>query len=85
LDGSIVSEYTIRNILGRNKAALKQTAHKPHKKGSRPYVDWYQAKAFEIVQIDLNYVIDQKALSLEQIRHYHSKQFVRLWVLSDKL
>ena len=73
LDGLMISEYTIRNILRRNKAALKQKAHKPHKKGSRPYVDWYQAKAFEIVQIDLKYVIDQKALSLEQIRHSHSK------------
>ena len=75
LDGLMISEYTIRNILRRNKAKLKPKPHKPHKKGSRPYVDWYQAKAFEIVQIDLKYVIDQKALSLEQIRHFHSKQF----------
>ena len=29
----------------------------------------------EIVQIDLKYVVDQKALSLEQTRHFHSKQF----------
>ena len=38
-------------------------------------MDWYQAKAFEIVQIDLKYVVDQKALSLEQIQHFHNKQF----------
>jgi transposase len=75
LDGLTMSEHTIRNILRRNKAHSKLKPHKPHKKGSRPYVDWYQAKAFEIVQIDLKYVVDQKALTLEQIRHFHSKQF----------
>ncbi len=75
LDGVHLSEHTIRNILRRNKAKTKLKQHKPHKKGSRPYVDWYQAKAFEIVQIDLKYVVDQKALSLEQIRHFHNKQF----------
>jgi transposase len=75
LDGLLLSEHTIRNILRRNKAKSILQPHKPHKKGSRPYVDWYQAKAFEIVQIDLKYVVDQKALSLEQIRHFHNKQF----------
>mgnify|MGYP003756109787 CR=1 FL=1 len=75
LDGVTVSEYTIRNILRRNKAKSQLKPHKPHKKGSRPYVDWYQAKAFEIVQIDLKYVVDQKALTMEQIRHFHNKQF----------
>jgi transposase len=75
LDGLSVSEHTIRNILRRNKAKSKLKPHKPHKKGSRPYVDWYQAKAFEIVQIDLKYVVDQKALTMEQIRHFHARQF----------
>ena len=75
LDGVHLFEHTIRNILRRNKAKTKLKQHKPHKKGSRPYVDWYQAKAFEIVQIDLKYVVDQKALSLEQIQHFHNKQF----------
>ena len=73
--GLTISEHTIRNILRRNKARSKIKPHKPHKKGSRPFVDWYQAKAFEIVQIDLKYVVDQKALSMEQIRHHHSNQF----------
>ena len=75
LDGLFLSEHTIRNILRRNKAKTNLPAHKPHKKGARPYIDWYQAKAFEIVQIDLKYIVDQKALSMEQIRHFHNKQF----------
>lgn len=75
LDGVLISEHTIRNILRRNKAKTKLKTHKPHKKGARPYVDWYQAKAFELVQIDLKYVVDQKALTLEQIQHFHTKQF----------
>ena len=63
LDGLTMSEHTIRNILRRNRTHSKLKPHKPHKKGSRPYVDWFQAKAFEIVQIDLKYVVDQKALT----------------------
>jgi len=41
LDQISLSHHTIRNILRRNKAKLKLKPHKPHKKGSRPYVDWY--------------------------------------------
>lgn len=69
LYGITLSPHTIRNILRRNRVKTKR--HKPHKKGPRPFVDWYQAKAFEIVQIDLKYVVDQKALSLDQINHIH--------------
>jgi len=67
-----LSTHTIRNILRRYKKSLKFKQHKPHKKGVRQFVDWYTAKPFEIVQIDLKHVIDQKALSMEQINHIHS-------------
>ena len=32
-------------------------------------VDWYSAKPFEVVQIDLKHIRDQKALSKQQIAH----------------
>ena len=35
-------------------------------------MDWYSAKAFEVVQIDLKYIVDQKALSMQQIQHVYS-------------
>ena len=66
-----LSIHTIRNILRRYKKSLKLKKHKPHKKGVREFVDWYSAKPFEVVQIDLKHVIDQKALSMEQINHIH--------------
>lgn len=69
--GIILSAHTIRNILRREKKKLKLKQHKPHKKGVRQFVDWYKAKPFEVVQIDLKYVVDQKALSMEQIDHIH--------------
>ena len=71
--GIILSTHTIRNILRRHKKSLKCKQHKPHKKGVRQFVDWYNAKPFEIVQIDLKHVIDQKALSMEQITHIRMK------------
>lgn len=71
LHGITLSTHTIRNILRRHKKSLKLKEHKPHKKGVRQFVDWYNAKPFEIVQIDLKYVVDQKALSMEQIDHIH--------------
>lgn len=71
--GINVSQHTIRNIIRRNKKKTRGKRHKPHKKGTRQFVDWYSAKPFEVVQIDLKYVVDQKALSLEQINHIHAK------------
>lgn len=71
--GITLSTHTIRNILRRYKKSLKIKQHKPHKMGVRQFVDWYQAKPFEVVQIDLKHVIDQKALSMEQINHIHMK------------
>jgi len=68
-----LSIHTIRNILRRYKKSLKLKQHKPHKKGVRQFVDWYSAKPFEVVQIDLKHIIDQKALNLEQINHIRMK------------
>lgn len=71
--GITLSIHTIRNILRRHKKSLKLKQHKPHKKGPRQFVDWYAAKPFEIVQIDLKHVIDQKALTMEQITHIRTQ------------
>jgi len=71
--GIELSIHTIRNILRRHKKSLKLKHHKPHKKGPRQFVDWYQAKPFEVVQIDLKHVIDQKALTMEQITHIRTQ------------
>lgn len=73
--GMVLSPHTIRNIIRRNKRKARGKRHKPKQKGARMYVDWYQAKAFEIVQIDLKYVVDQKALTQEQIDHIHQCHF----------
>jgi hypothetical protein len=73
VEGITLSTHTIRNILRRHKKDMKLKTHKPHKKGPRQFVDWYQAKPFEIVQIDLKHIIDQKALSLEQITHIRAQ------------
>ena len=39
------------------------------RKEKREFVDWYSAKPFEIVQMDVKHIRDQKALSKEQIIH----------------
>lgn len=64
-----LSHHTIRNIVRRNKKKVRGKRSKLHKKTSRQFIDWYSAKPFEVVQIDLKHIIDQKALSLEQIGH----------------
>lgn len=59
---------TIRHILARNKSRIKyKKAFRKHEK--REFVDWYSAKPFEIVQIDIKQIRDQKALSKAQIIH----------------
>lgn len=73
LYGITLSTHTIRNILRRYKKSLKLKQHKPHKKGVRQFVDWYNAKPFEVVQVDLKHIVDQKALTMEQINHIHMK------------
>ena len=54
---------TIRNILRRHRHQL--TSSLPHRRQSapRPFVDWYAAKPFEVVQVDIKHIRDQKALS----------------------
>ena len=64
-----LSQHTIRNIVRRNKQVTRSKRHKPAKKGARMFVDWYTARPFEVVQIDLKYIVDQKALSMDQINH----------------
>lgn len=59
---------TIRHILRRNKNLVKHKVHRVRRK-KREFVDWYSAKPFEIVQIDVKFIRDQKALSKEQIIH----------------
>ncbi len=71
--GLILSTHTIRNIIRRHKKSMEIKEHKPHKKGPRAFVDWYNAKPFEVVQIDLKHIIDQKALSMEQITHIQTR------------
>ena len=61
---------TIRHILRRNKHRLtSRFGNKKRRKEKREFIDWYSAKPFEIVQIDLKYIRDQKALTREQIIH----------------
>ncbi len=73
--GVELSEHTIRNIVRRNKKKTRGKRQKHHKKGTQQFVDWYSSKAFEVVQIDLKYAVDQKALSMEQIDYIHVKDF----------
>lgn len=68
----VLSTHTIRNIIRRYKKSIGLKEHKPHKSGPRAFVDWYNAKPFEVVQVDLKHIIDQKALSMEQITHIRS-------------
>ncbi|MCA9371559.1 integrase core domain-containing protein [Candidatus Woesebacteria bacterium] len=64
-----LSHHTIRNIVRRNKKRIKGKRVKRIRKSDRQFIDWYTSKAFEVVQIDLKYIIDQKALSATQITH----------------
>lgn len=61
---------TVRNILRRNRDRLlpkKRRLSRPPEK--REFVDWYSAKPFEIVQVDLKYIRDLKALTRQQVLH----------------
>lgn len=61
---------TIRNILRRNKHRITyrfRQGKRPAEK--REFVDWYSAKPFEIVQMDVKFIRDHKALTSEQMRH----------------
>lgn len=65
----IVPYGTIRHILRRNKDKVRYHVEGRRKGEMRPFVDWYCAKPFEIVQIDLKHIRDQKALTKEQMVH----------------
>ena len=65
-----VAVGTIRHILRRNKARLEYGLWRHRtRKEKREFVDWYSAKPFEIVQMDVKHIRDQKALTREQIIH----------------
>jgi hypothetical protein len=69
-EGRTVPAGTIRHILRRNRHRItcRLGRHRrPQEK--RPFVDWYSAKPFEIVQVDLKFIRDRKALTKEQIIH----------------
>lgn len=68
-EDTIVPYGTIRHILRRNKHKIKYNVKGRRKSEKRPFVDWYSAKPFEIVQIDLKHIRDQKALTKEQMIH----------------
>ena len=69
-EGLCVPYSTIRHILRRNKNQLVRPLSSYHcRKEAREFVDWYSAKPFEIVQIDVKHIRDQKALSAEQMIH----------------
>lgn len=70
--GITLSHHTLRNIIRRNRQKIKKKETTNRKRSPRQFVDWYQAKPFEIVQIDLKYIIDQKALSMDQITHIYA-------------
>jgi len=68
--GLTVPPGTIRHILRRNREKI--TWPRPprrQRKEKREFVDWYRAKPFDIVQMDVKFIRDQKALSKEQILH----------------
>lgn len=69
-DGIKVPAGTIRHILRRNQDKVARVGPGVRRKREkREFVDWYSAKPFEVVQMDVKYIRDQKALSKQQIIH----------------
>lgn len=68
--GVRVPPGTIRHIVRRNRDRITYAGPSTRRKREkREFVDWYSAEPFEIVQMDIKYIRDQKALSKEQIIH----------------
>ena len=69
-EGISIPPGTVRHVIRRNKKRINYhlSSHRARKE-KREFVDWYSAKPFEIVQMDLKYIRDHKALSREQILH----------------
>ena len=69
-EGISVPPGTVRHIIRRNKSRINYHLRSYRvRKEKRELVDWYSAEPFEIVQVDLKYIRDHKALSREQIIH----------------
>jgi len=69
-EGIHVPPGTIRHILRRNKARITSSiSSRRWRKEPREFIDWYSAKPFQIVQMDVKHIRDQKALSHSQIIH----------------
>ena len=68
-EGLSIPPGTIRHIVRRNKDKIKYLPQHQVRKERREFIDWYSAKPFEIVQVDLKYIRDHKALTREQIIH----------------
>lgn len=61
---------TIRHILRRHKSRITYGVKgRTSRKQKREFIDWYSAKPFEIVQVDVKFIRDQKALTQAQIIH----------------
>ena len=68
-----MSVWTIRNIVRRNRDKIKIRVHRVRRGKKREFIDWYKAKPFEIVQIDLKYIVDKKALNERQIENVYAR------------
>lgn len=69
-EGISVPPGTVRHIIRRNKKKINYHLRSYRvRKEKREFIDWYSARPFEIVQVDLKYIRDHKALSREQIIH----------------
>lgn len=64
-----VAYGTIRHILRRNKDRITYKIKGRRAGEKREFVDWYSAKPFEIVQMDIKFIRDHKALTANQIIH----------------
>ena len=64
-----VAYGTIRHILRRNKNRITYKVKGRRKGEKREFVDWYSARPFEIVQMDIKFIRDHKALTANQIIH----------------
>lgn len=66
----LVPPGTIRHLLKRNRGRIIYPIKgRKERKEKREFIDWYHAKPFEIVQMDVKFIRDQKALSRQQIIH----------------
>jgi transposase len=68
-EGLSIPPGTIRHIVRRNRDKIRYLPRHQVRKEKREFIDWYSARPFEIVQVDLKYIRDHKALTREQIIH----------------